>query len=134
MFALRFIVLALLLAFSWGMGQAPASELNTFGTIMATAFFVLAPAMYFLPTYEAASRKHPNIGAIAAVNAFLGWTLVGWVVAIAWALKRAEPVIIVPAAPVPTAAATRLCPFCAEEIKAEAVKCKHCGSEIPAAA
>lgn len=23
------------------------------------------------------------------------------------------------------------CPFCAEPIKAEAIKCKHCGSEIP---
>jgi hypothetical protein len=24
----------------------------------------------------------------------------------------------------------RKCPFCAEKIKAEAIKCKHCGSEI----
>lgn len=26
----------------------------------------------------------------------------------------------------------RKCPFCAEEIKVEAVKCKHCGSEVTA--
>jgi hypothetical protein len=25
------------------------------------------------------------------------------------------------------------CPFCAEQIKREAVKCQHCGSDIPAA-
>lgn len=29
---------------------------------------------------------------------------------------------------------TRACPFCAEDIKAAAIKCKHCQSELPALA
>lgn len=29
------------------------------------------------------------------------------------------------------ASGLKACPFCAEPIKAEAIKCKHCGSEIP---
>jgi len=29
--------------------------------------------------------------------------------------------------------AYRKCPYCAEAIRREAIKCKHCGSEVPAA-
>lgn len=29
-----------------------------------------------------------------------------------------------------TVAATRRCPFCAEDVRIEAIKCKHCGSDL----
>ena len=44
--------------------------------------------IYFMPTIAAANRKHHNTGPIAVVNIFLGWTLIGWVVALAWAFTN----------------------------------------------
>jgi hypothetical protein len=35
--------------------------------------------------------------------------------------------------PIETSSEFRQCPYCAERIKAAAIKCKHCGSEIPPA-
>jgi hypothetical protein len=45
-------------------------------------------ALYFLPTIIAAIRGHPQLVPILIVNFFLGWTFVGWVVALAWAAFR----------------------------------------------
>ena len=42
---------------------------------------------YFVPTIVAVIRKVPNIGSIVVINLFLGWTLVGWVVALAMAAR-----------------------------------------------
>ncbi len=42
-------------------------------------------AIYFLPTIIAANRQHHNVGAIVVVNLLLGWTFIGWVVALAMA-------------------------------------------------
>lgn len=43
-------------------------------------------AVYFLPWLIAILRGRANGCAIGVVNIFLGWTLVGWVVALAWAV------------------------------------------------
>lgn len=133
MFALRLIGLLILVAYSWSMGQIPG-DLNSFGKFIAFAFFLAAPALYFLPTFEAWNKGHPNLTSIALVNFFLGWSLIGWVVAIVWAFKRPEPPVTpaqVVVSPHPSARDTKVCPFCAEEILVAATKCKHCGSEVP---
>jgi len=41
---------------------------------------------YFLPSLIAGVQGKRSIGAIAALNVLLGWTLIGWVAAFIWAL------------------------------------------------
>ena len=51
-------------------------------------FALLILGLYFLPSILAWNKG--DFGSVLAINFFLGWTLVGWVIALAWALKS-EP-------------------------------------------
>ena len=44
--------------------------------------------MYFFPTIYAAVERQQNTAAIGALNLFLGWTFIGWVVALVWAMTK----------------------------------------------
>lgn len=46
----------------------------------------LLVAFYFLPTGIAIRRDKANLGAIFALNLLTGWTIVGWIIALVWAL------------------------------------------------
>jgi hypothetical protein len=37
-------------------------------------------------------RHVPNIGSVAIINIFLGWTFIGWIVALAMACRSVPPV------------------------------------------
>jgi hypothetical protein len=56
------------------------------GLIYVVAFLA-AVGGYFLPALLAWSRRVPNSGSVLVINLFLGWTLVGWVVALAMAAR-----------------------------------------------
>ncbi|BBT40995.1 superinfection immunity protein [Pseudomonas putida] len=51
-----------------------------------TAFILLISAfvIYFLPTFIAARRGHPNGTSIFLLDLFLGWTGIGWLAALIW--------------------------------------------------
>lgn len=46
---------------------------------------------YLLPTTIAIIRRRTNTTAIFVLNLFLGWTLIGWVVALVWAVATDAP-------------------------------------------
>lgn len=54
--------------------------------IIAIGFIMGCLIAYFLPSLVASRRKHSNLGAIQALNIFLGWTFIGWVIALIWSL------------------------------------------------
>lgn len=52
---------------------------------MEIALLAFLVALYFVPGLVANHRGHHNQGAIWILNLFLGWTFIGWVVALVWA-------------------------------------------------
>lgn len=47
---------------------------------------VVVVLLYLLPAFVAGIRGHHNGGAICALNVLLGWTGLGWIIALVWAL------------------------------------------------
>jgi hypothetical protein len=47
--------------------------------------------LYLVPTGIAFCRHHHQRGSITIINVFLGWTLLGWVGALAWSASGDQP-------------------------------------------
>jgi hypothetical protein len=57
-----------------------------------TALLLGGAALYLLPSIVAVIRRHHNAVAIIVLNILLGWSLIGWVVAMVWsATATAKP-------------------------------------------
>ncbi len=48
---------------------------------------------YFLPAIVSFAKKRPNRVSILLVNLALGWTVLGWLLALAWALSKPTAVM-----------------------------------------
>ncbi|MEN0652416.1 MULTISPECIES: type VI secretion system-associated protein TagO [Hyphobacterium] len=56
--------------------------MSSSGTGIITLLLLLC--LYLLPAIVASARRHHNAGAIFLLNLLLGWTFLGWVIALVW--------------------------------------------------
>jgi len=64
---------------------------------MAALFFPVFGfgfVLYFLPAILAFARSKRDSVAILVLNLFLGWTAIGWGIALVWALKGDAAVMV----------------------------------------
>jgi Superinfection immunity protein len=87
--------------------RSAASPAPVVAIVCYVMMLVMVPG-YLLPTIIATTRNIPNAGAVAVINIFLGWTCLGWIVALAMSVGGTRP-----ATPVAWPA-TKKCPDCAD--------------------
>ncbi|MEM7411321.1 MAG: superinfection immunity protein [Myxococcota bacterium] len=54
-------------------------------------FLVVFLCLYLAPWCVAEGRELPSKNWVLAANLLLGWTLIGWVATLAWALRSEKP-------------------------------------------
>lgn len=62
----------------------------TTGQMLVPIAVILACAGYLLPFLIADHKKHPRLPAVFGLNLLLGWTLIGWIAALLWALAPSK--------------------------------------------
>ncbi|WP_233869745.1 superinfection immunity protein [Paraburkholderia adhaesiva] len=60
-------------------------------SVFEIVVLLVAVALYFLPALMAERRKRDDLLVIALFNAVLGWTGIGWTLALFWALQPNPP-------------------------------------------
>ena len=98
-------------------------------------FVLLSLFLYFLPAYLA--RNKPNFTSILILNILAGWTGIGWIIALVWALSSGRQQQV--AAPAQSAAPSQaaatgsfFCSVCGKPCPAGARFCSSCGTAQPA--
>ncbi len=81
-------ILLLAVAFGGGLGDLARTLGGLFG-------LAIVAASYFLPTIVAWWRGHHNMLAIFVLNLLLGWSGIGWIAALVWAVTASVPVVLV---------------------------------------
>ncbi len=96
---LRLIIVGAVLALAvLGIGVGMAGNTSDLLAPVHLLLFGIAAVVYILPTALAFYRDCKSTLWIALVNVFLGWTILGWFVAIGWAASG-KVAILPPATP-----------------------------------
>jgi ABC-type transport system involved in multi-copper enzyme maturation permease subunit len=66
----------------------PGEGLFAYLGLVGIFLLILGVGCYFLPTIIGYYRKRSNVAAIFLLNLFLGWTFIGWIVSLVWALAN----------------------------------------------
>jgi len=96
-------------------------------------FWLVSLFLYFLPAFLA--RNKANFTSILILNIFAGWTFVGWIIALIWAVSSdmQRPVAAPPQPSQPPVAENFFCTACGRPCPAGARFCSSCGAAQPAA-
>jgi hypothetical protein len=86
--------------------------------------------LYLVPSFVAVVRQRPNMHTIFGVNLLLGWTVIGWIAALLWALAgrehdRGRPSLW-------STSGRKPCPSCGHSLHKNARRCRYCGYTITA--
>ena len=57
-------------------------------TALSLALLLIIVCIYFVPSIIATSRDHRNVWGVFVLNLTLGWTWIGWVAALIWAIHN----------------------------------------------
>jgi hypothetical protein len=125
------LLVAIALASSaWAAQAAQAkddSSADAGAVVLVVLLIVASLLLYFLPSIV--GRHKQNFAAILVLNLLLGWTLVGWVVAMVWAVARETPpaqVIVNQSAALPSL----FCSSCGKYSPAASKFCATCGTRL----
>lgn len=65
----------------------PSGVADVVGSLVLALAIPLVVGMYLLPTFVAVRRAVPDRGSVAVINVLLGWSFIGWVIALALAFR-----------------------------------------------
>ena len=99
-------------------------------------FWLFSMFLYFLPAFLA--RNKPNFTSILLLNLLAGWTFIGWIIALVWALSsqsEGQPPVaaqsVAGSAPQPSTSGGFFCTACGKPCAAGGSFCSSCGAALP---